>query len=270
MAKSKKSRLESLQESKLEKELEVLNRPWYKNVEYYKILVPITIGLLSFIVAFQTGLIDREKKDLEITKKRLSYDIVKFNDKKDSLNTLYQDLKNSYCGIKGNVIYDRIQIANNWMMSIDDDVRKELFLEYIKTKEFQNEKNSLIKDKEFFDLSKGVNKRFFYKFSETKFFKKNIKRFKQRLLEIRDSTYEKLVSSKIDLNGCEDVLKIVSSIPTNEIEYYPIPWVDYEKTYDVEKENAYFAHFRDSIFLHLVMNDSLLINHNRPSLYDEY
>lgn len=78
-----------LELEKISLEIVELKKSWWKKVEYLRIIIPSLLALISILLAFNSGLVDLSKKELEIEKKQLVYDISKFNDRKDSLYSEY-------------------------------------------------------------------------------------------------------------------------------------------------------------------------------------
>ncbi len=111
----KKSKTSKLEKKKIELEIALLEKPWWKKSEYLRIIIPIFFGIVSLIYAFSSGLIDKQKMDLQLTKKQLQYDIQKFNDKKDSLNRINDKLEKNITNIK----YD-----NENLLAITDSLKK--------------------------------------------------------------------------------------------------------------------------------------------------
>lgn len=97
MSKAQRERLET---EKLLIEIEQLKRPWYKKLDIYQILLPSSIALISVGYAIFSGFLDLTRKDLEIEKKQLIYDIDKFNDRKDELNAEYDSIKLAYATVQ--------------------------------------------------------------------------------------------------------------------------------------------------------------------------
>lgn len=73
---------EILEEEKLRLEIQKLRQKWYRNLEYWKIILPTLALLLSLYFAYQKGWLDIEKRSLEVDKKTLLLDIKEFQTQK--------------------------------------------------------------------------------------------------------------------------------------------------------------------------------------------
>ena len=78
---------EELEKKKLELEIKKLNSPWFKNIEFWKVIIPTLAVLISLYFTFGRGLIDAEKTKLEIQKEQLKLDISRFEIKSADLTT---------------------------------------------------------------------------------------------------------------------------------------------------------------------------------------
>ena len=76
---------EEFELKKLELEVKKLELPWYRNIEFWKVLIPTIAVLLSLYFTFGKGLIDSEKSKLEIQKEQLKLDISRFEERRDKL-----------------------------------------------------------------------------------------------------------------------------------------------------------------------------------------
>lgn len=76
---------EEFELKKLKLEVKKLELPWYRNIEFWKVLIPTIAVLLSLYFTFGKGLIDSEKSKLEIQKEQLKLDISRFEERRDKL-----------------------------------------------------------------------------------------------------------------------------------------------------------------------------------------
>lgn len=71
-------RTDDLQYKKLQLEIIKLSTPWYRNIEFWKVVIPTLAVLLSLYFAFGKGIIDHEKTRLEIQKEQLKLEVLQF------------------------------------------------------------------------------------------------------------------------------------------------------------------------------------------------
>jgi chromosome segregation ATPase len=76
---------EELENKKLTLEIKKMITPWYKNIEFWKVVIPTLAVLFSLYFTFGRGLIDFERSKLEIQKEQLRLDITRFEMKSDAL-----------------------------------------------------------------------------------------------------------------------------------------------------------------------------------------
>jgi hypothetical protein len=88
-------RKDTLEREKLELEVNRLKQPWYKNIDFWKSAIPALTVIATVILSFVFGLFDLQKRELEIDKKQLVYDIKTFKDVKDSINEVIKSLNYS-------------------------------------------------------------------------------------------------------------------------------------------------------------------------------
>jgi exonuclease VII small subunit len=80
-----------LERTKIQLEIDRLRRPWYRNLDFYKTLIPSLAAILTVLFAFFSGFLDKRKLELEIDKKQLIYDISTFTHTRDSLYDAYNE-----------------------------------------------------------------------------------------------------------------------------------------------------------------------------------
>tara|TARA_B100000929_G_C15421651_1_gene391567 strand:- start:19 stop:789 length:771 start_codon:yes stop_codon:yes gene_type:complete len=73
------------QQEKLRLEIEKLNQPWYKNFEFWKVLIPTIAVLASLYFTFGKGIIDSQKEKLEVQKEQLKLEITQFELRKGEI-----------------------------------------------------------------------------------------------------------------------------------------------------------------------------------------
>lgn len=78
--------MNELEKQKLELEIKILKKPWFKKLEFYKVLIPTIAILASLYFAFGRGILDSEKSRLEVQKAQLKLDISTFEVEKNKLN----------------------------------------------------------------------------------------------------------------------------------------------------------------------------------------
>jgi hypothetical protein len=79
---------EALERWKLELEIANLRKPWYKNLEMWKVIIPAVAIVLSLIYTFSSGWINIEKSKLELKKEKLNKEIDQFSQKSDSISKI--------------------------------------------------------------------------------------------------------------------------------------------------------------------------------------
>lgn len=93
--------MEQLEKTKLELEIKKLKAPWYSNIEFWKVIIPTIAILVTLYFTVGQGLLDSEKRKLELQKEQLKLEILQFEGtksdiQKDILNisTQRKDLEN--------------------------------------------------------------------------------------------------------------------------------------------------------------------------------
>jgi chromosome segregation ATPase len=66
------------EQEKLKLEIENLRKSWYKNFEFWKVVIPTIAILASLYFTFGKGIIDTQKEKLEIQKAQLKLEITQF------------------------------------------------------------------------------------------------------------------------------------------------------------------------------------------------
>lgn len=66
------------EQEKLKLEIENLRKPWYKNFEFWKVVIPTIAILVSLYFTFGKGIIDSQKEKLEVQKAQLKLEITQF------------------------------------------------------------------------------------------------------------------------------------------------------------------------------------------------
>lgn len=210
--------MEELEKRKIQLEISKLKTPWYKNLEFWKVFIPTIAILASLYFTVGQGVIDFEKRKLELQKEQLKLEILQFsitkkeidesiksssknetelinrisdlNEKKDSLTKIVQSLFKDQSLLK----------AQNRSLT-DAHAKDKSFYQEELRKQYNNEKNYLD------TLSKEAGENFQLKLTiaslaaEVEFLKKRIKltdieRMKLSTIknEAKDKEFEKKLS----------------------------------------------------------------------------
>jgi hypothetical protein len=78
--------MEELEKEKLLLEIKKLKKPWYSNLEFWKVTIPTVAILASLYFAFGRGILDTEKSKLEAQKEQLKLEIVQFEIQKKEIS----------------------------------------------------------------------------------------------------------------------------------------------------------------------------------------
>jgi len=229
---SKKNKFEL---RKLKKEIELLEKRWWKKAEYLRIIIPVFFGILSLIYAFSSGLIDKKKMNLEITKKLLQYDIVRFNDKKDSLTSIndsltqnlkFLQLKNKQLSTKFDSISYLLIFQEGELKKKDDRLKISKSKEYKLACDLQinkiSERLQLLNGEirlagdNFLEKQAVKNNNGKYisikDYSKTESYRINIQNYRNYLITFRDSLFNKRFSTN-ELTKCRDLYLIGTITP---------------------------------------------------------
>lgn len=77
--------MEDLEKQKLQLEILRLKLPWYKSIEFWKIIIPTMAVILSLYFTFGQGILDTRKEKLELQKEQLKLEIIQFQQTKAEL-----------------------------------------------------------------------------------------------------------------------------------------------------------------------------------------
>ena len=132
---------------KLEVEIEILKRPFYKKVQWMSSLLPILVPIFSFVFYFMSDIGEFRKMELECQKELLTQQVDDFS--KDS----------SEFGRKRKELETTIYTLDNEIKK-REEVRKTMLEENsIRSKEFEAEKQRLdFEDKQVLDLLLNIQK----------------------------------------------------------------------------------------------------------------
>jgi chromosome segregation ATPase len=78
--------MDDLEKEKLNLEIELLKKPWFKNIEFWKVIIPTFAILVSLYFTFGRGILDSEKSKLEAQKEQLKLEIAQFEIKKQGIS----------------------------------------------------------------------------------------------------------------------------------------------------------------------------------------
>jgi gliding motility-associated-like protein len=107
---------EALERWKLELEIANLRKPWYKNLEMWKVIIPAVAIVLSLIYTFSSGWINIEKSKLELKKEKLNKEIDQFSQKSDSISKVLM-LKDSLVDVS-QLFIDSLEKSRDELISM--------------------------------------------------------------------------------------------------------------------------------------------------------
>ncbi len=137
---------EELEKKKLELEINKLNSPWHKNIEFWKVVIPTFAILMSLYFTFGRGLIDSEKTKLEIQKEQLKLDISRFEIKSADLTTIITSKDSVKKQLEAQIISYNLQKKN--LLNIITLLKNKFDKKAI---EFQNLNNEKYNDRKFYE-----------------------------------------------------------------------------------------------------------------------
>src|ERR1700743_3280751 len=82
----------SLEDQKLELEIEALKKPWYKKPEFLSISINLFIGIATAGILYFNGAFDFKNLELKIEREKLEQDISKFTTQKVVLQKSNKEL----------------------------------------------------------------------------------------------------------------------------------------------------------------------------------
>lgn len=145
---------EELEQKKLELEISALNKPWYKNLEFWKVFIPTFAILTSLYFTFGKGALDNQKDKLEIKREQLRLEILTFELEKTeivkSIDVSKKELKSTNDDIVNQILIS--DSLNRELQKVRNEVAEQ-------TKRFKDQSGQLSRDKDFYkkELSKQFN-----------------------------------------------------------------------------------------------------------------
>ena len=154
------------QQEKLRLEIEKLNQPWYKNFEFWKVVIPTIAVLASLYFTFGKGIIDSQKEKLEVQKEQLKLEITQFelrrgeikkdvdSIEKELIHREYQlkELNENLDSVSSKVsdYQQRLNSSKNKIEKISKESQedKSFYLSRIK-KEYQKQQNAIKKEQDY-------------------------------------------------------------------------------------------------------------------------
>lgn len=137
-----------LENEKLRLEITELKKPWWRKFEFYRLMVPLVLGLFSLIYAFSSGLIDVQKRELELTKRELKFEIegIKTEKKKvaaskDSIDKVVSLKEKELDNLKGELLFLNDSLESSSFLL--DRVQDKLLLFKKRTHQLLSEQHSL-------------------------------------------------------------------------------------------------------------------------------
>jgi PHD/YefM family antitoxin component YafN of YafNO toxin-antitoxin module len=135
-----------LQSEKLELEILELKKSWYKKPAYLSILLTAFIALATILATLKSGIIDKERKTLELQKAILTFDIREFELKKKHLVDSIKVFKDSVLELRRKEVefvlkYKEYKKREElYIQRLQGEVKKDELIKY-----YQNRLDSLMK-----------------------------------------------------------------------------------------------------------------------------
>lgn len=76
------------------KNYEEMNKPWYKKLEPWKLILTTAAAFLTAVILYKNGAFDFQSKALEVKRNNLEYDVKRFSNEKDSMFQIRDRLEN--------------------------------------------------------------------------------------------------------------------------------------------------------------------------------
>lgn len=128
----KRKSKEELELEKLEVEIKNIKTPIYKKLSFYSALAPIIVSIAAVYLSVNSNIFETGSKILTLQKENLKYEIINFEQKKDSLTSTINNLN-----------WERDSLVNNNQRMLSENQRIEKLLTK-KTEELVQVKNLVI------------------------------------------------------------------------------------------------------------------------------